>query len=217
MNVHTHRSHGRASHSAPRSAEPRATRLASQRPFVTVTLWPSHASELQRRRGRSETASRRPEHRGEQRSGCHPMIVERLDAVVQDRVLRGEVRRIGVQPRVDVLRPNRNDAPIVPRCRDLGRRLIGDRRERQQVRLAGPRPPRPEAGDQHVLSRPRFELQHHVLGRFIGAEFASLSTMPVHVFIERVDDGNAVCVAKDALPEPFKVVPPRVVPEPPNR
>ena len=63
------------------------------------------------------------------------MLIERPDPIIEDRVLGCKVQRVGIQPPVNVLWPNRNDAAVVPRCSDLGRRLIGDGRERHQVRL----------------------------------------------------------------------------------
>lgn len=70
-------------------------------------------------------------------SGRHPMFIERSGSVIQDRVLRSKVLSIGAEPHVDMLGPDRDDATVVTGCSDLGRWLIGDRRERQQVRLTG--------------------------------------------------------------------------------
>ena len=128
------------------------------------------------------------------------MLVVRPIAMIKDRVLRRQVRRIWVKPHVDVLRPNRNDAAVMSGSRDFGRRFVCDRRERQQGRLSWRSPLRPKACNQHVLSRSRFEFQDHVLDHFVDAEFASLDAMPVHVFVERVDDGNPVRVAKETRP-----------------
>lgn len=47
-----------------------------------------------------------------------------------------EIRRIWFEPCVDVLGPDRNDASIVTGGALLGWRFVGNRRERQQVRLA---------------------------------------------------------------------------------
>ena len=139
------------------------------------------------------------------------MLVVPPIAMFKNRVLRRQVRGIWAKPNVDVLRPNRNDAAVMSGCRDFGRRFVGDRRERQQVRLFRRRPSRPKACNQHVLSWSRFEFQHNVLDHFVDAEFASLDAMSVHVFIERVDDGDAMRVAEEPLPKKFKIVPARVV------
>lgn len=63
------------------------------------------------------------------RSSRQTMLVVRPLSVVEDRVERREILRIRIQPRIDVLRPNRNHAAIVPGGCNLGGWLVGDRSE----------------------------------------------------------------------------------------
>src|SRR6516225_6295664 len=65
-----------------------------------------------------------------------PVLVIRPLAIVEDRVLLAQMGTVGLQPRIDVFRADRDDAAVMPSRRDLRRRLIRDRRERQQPRLA---------------------------------------------------------------------------------
>ncbi|CAN5715832.1 hypothetical protein BH11PSE8_BH11PSE8_30670 [soil metagenome] len=140
-----------------------------------------------------------------------PVLVKRPIPVFQDRVQRIQRAAPGVQPRVDVVRPDRHDAPVVPRRCHLGRRLVGDRRERQQVGLAGGRPARPQARHQHVLRRPRPELQHPVLRRFALGQLPPFDLVPWHVLEEGVDHYDPVREPEQVLPEPPQVVAPGVV------
>ena len=64
------------------------------------------------------------------------MFVVRAIAVVENRVLCREIAWIGIEPRVDMLRLDGDDAAIMARGGNLRRRLIGDGREREQIRLA---------------------------------------------------------------------------------
>jgi hypothetical protein len=57
------------------------------------------------------------------------MRVIRPFPVVKDGVLRRQVGRIGSEPRVEVRRPDRNDAAVVTGCGDFRRRIIGKRAE----------------------------------------------------------------------------------------
>ena len=64
------------------------------------------------------------------------MRVIRPGAVVEGGVHRSQVCRIRIEPRVDVFRLDRDDAAVMPGGSDLRRWIVGDRRERQQIRFA---------------------------------------------------------------------------------
>ena len=101
-------------------------------------------------------------------SRSQPMLAKRSGSIIQDDALRLQVSRIGIEPGIHMLGPDRDDAAVVPGCGNFGRRLVCDRRKEQQVRLIRRRPPRPKTSDQHVLRRLGYELKHKVFGCFIG-------------------------------------------------
>ena len=112
--------------------------------------------------------------------------------IIENRVLRRKIALIGIEPRVDVLRLDGNDAAIVAGCGNFRGRLISDGREGEQIRLARALPVRPQAGDEHVLSGLRPELQDHVFLQFAFSELAPFETMSFHVLIERIRDDQSV-------------------------
>lgn len=57
------------------------------------------------------------------------MLVVRPVAIVEDRVQIADPPGIGIEPRIDVLRLDRNDAAIVTGGRDFRWRLVGYRGE----------------------------------------------------------------------------------------
>ena len=136
-------------------------------------------------------------------SGGQPMFVVRSLAIIEDRVQRFQVARVGIQPCVDVLRLDRNDAAIVASSRDLRRRLIGDRRKRKQVRLAAASPLRPQAGHQHVLSGSGPELEDDVFFLLAGNQVATLGLVLAHVLEERVGDDQPMRDTELLAPESF--------------
>jgi hypothetical protein len=90
------------------------------------------------------------------------MFVVRSLTIVEDGVLSGQVRRVWIQPCVDVLGFDRNDAAIEAGGGHLGRWIIGYRGERQKFWLATVGPARPQACDQHVLLGPRSEFEDDI-------------------------------------------------------
>jgi len=136
-------------------------------------------------------------------SGRHAMFVVRAMAVVEDRVLCRKIAWIGIEPRVDMLRLDGNEA-IVAGGGNLTGRLISDGREGEQIRLARALPVRPQAGDEHVLSGLRLELQDHVFLQFAFSEIAPFMAMSFHVFIESVQKlgrlpRRAVCASGSGI------------------
>lgn len=120
------------------------------------------------------------------------MLVVRPLAIVEDCIKGGQVGAIWLEPCVNVLWPDRNDAAIVPSGRDLRRRLVRDRCEREQLWLVGPgrrNPPRPMTCDQHVLRGLRPELEDRA-----GA-------IAIDIFVERRDGQNSVRNAKRPAPK----------------
>ena len=59
----------------------------------------------------------------------HPMLVIRPLAVIEDRVERVEIVRIGIEPGVDIGGLDRDDAAIMSRGGYFCGRLVGDRRK----------------------------------------------------------------------------------------
>lgn len=57
------------------------------------------------------------------------MFVIRPLSIIEDGIERLEVSRIRIEPSVDMLGLDRDDAAIVAGSGDLGRRLVGDRCE----------------------------------------------------------------------------------------
>ena len=129
------------------------------------------------------------------------MLVVRALTVIEDRVQRGQVLRVRVQPHVDVLGLDRDDAAVVSGGSDFGRWLIGDRRERQQVRLIGRRPARPQARNQHHFAGARRELKDQVLSLLARLQFATFGLVPRHILVEGIGQHDPVRVAELALPE----------------
>jgi hypothetical protein len=54
--------------------------------------------------------------------------------VIEYRVLRSEVGLVRIQPSINVIELDWNDAAIMTRSGDFGWRLVGDGRKREQVR-----------------------------------------------------------------------------------
>ena len=61
------------------------------------------------------------------------MFVVRTRTVFEDRLQRVEVLRVGIEPGVDVLGLDRDDAAIVVRSGNLCRWFVRNRSERQQI------------------------------------------------------------------------------------
>ena len=87
--------------------------------------WPGwDCSGFGRRAGRPD--------RGRRRSGLscrQAMFVVRAVAVIEDQLQGRKIRRIGVQPGIDMVGLDRHDAAVMARRSDLGGRRIGDRGE----------------------------------------------------------------------------------------
>jgi len=82
-------------------------------------------------------------------------------AVIENGVLRREVRRVRIGTRVNVLRLDWDDAAVVSGESYFLRRVVCDGRERQQVRFALPLPVLLQTRDQHFLGQvgPEFQDQ----------------------------------------------------------
>ncbi len=61
------------------------------------------------------------------------MLVVGSLAIIEDRILRGKVRRIWTEPRVDVPGLDWDDAAIVASSGYLWRRLVSDRGKRLRI------------------------------------------------------------------------------------
>ena len=62
-------------------------------------------------------------------SSRQPVLVIRPRAVVEDRVQSGEVAGIRIEPSIDMLRLDRNDAAVMTGCCNLRGRFVGDGRK----------------------------------------------------------------------------------------
>lgn len=54
------------------------------------------------------------------------MLVVRPLAIIEDGVKGGQILRIGTEPGIDVFRPDRNGAAVMPGGGDFGGQLVGD-------------------------------------------------------------------------------------------
>jgi len=81
----------------------------------------------------------------------------------QPRVHGRQILWIGIQPGIDVLVLDRDDAASMASGQHLGWRVVSDCREQQQSGLVLPGPLGPQAGHQHRLGQVSAELQHQVL------------------------------------------------------
>lgn len=90
------------------------------------------------------------------------MFMERPVSVIKNRVLRPKVGCIGIQPYVDALRLDWDDAAVVPRSSNLPRRLVRNSSKQKHIRLTRTRPMRPETCDKHVVSWISLELKNYV-------------------------------------------------------
>jgi hypothetical protein len=137
---------------------------------------------------------------------CLPRLDQALSALLTDLKDRGMlddtlVVAVGEFGRTPIILtqgpPGRQHWPqcfsaIVAGCGNFRGRLISDGREGEQIRLARALPVRPQAGDEHVLSGLRPELQDHVFLQFAFSELAPFETMSFHVLIERIRDDQSV-------------------------
>lgn len=57
-------------------------------------------------------------------SRSQPMLAKRSGSIIQDDVLRLRISRIGIEPGIHMLGPDRDDAAAVPGCGNFGRRLV---------------------------------------------------------------------------------------------
>ena len=58
-----------------------------------------------------------------------PMLIVRPLTIIENRVHRGQIGLLRIEPPVEVLGLDRNDATIVTGCGNLRRRFVGDGRE----------------------------------------------------------------------------------------
>lgn len=90
------------------------------------------------------------------------MLVVRPFSILEDRVECGEVGRLRTQPGIDVFSLDWDDAAVVACCFHLGRWFIGDGGKREEIRLPGSRPLRPEARYHQQLTVVGAKLQDDV-------------------------------------------------------
>lgn len=70
---------------------------------------------------------------------------------------------------------------------------------------------RVKASDEHVLCRPRPELEHDVFGLLARPQLSVLHVVPLHVLVKAVDDHEPMALPKLALPEALEAVAPCVI------
>lgn len=112
----------------------------------------------------------------------------------------------GIQPVIDGLPLDRNDAAVMTGRSDLGRRLVSDGGERQQLLAIGSDPPGPEASDQHLVTALRAEFEDDFLVFLVQTEFPLLEPMPADVLEERGYQDQPMAEPELSFPESFQIV-----------
>ena len=137
------------------------------------------------------------------------------DGTIRKNVLKLARRPIlRAQPRLQVLGLQVDDAAVMTRRGDGGRRFIGDGRKAAQIRFLRVAPARPKARDEHGLRRFGRKLQDHVSRLFPLPKRPVFHSVQPDILIEALDHHDGMVVTELFTPKSLQIIAPSVISEP---